>query len=113
MDFATIRRLVDDRVEDGYFSVNRDIFRDPAIFELEMRHIFEGTWVFLGLEAQVPKPHDFYTTWIGRHPVVVSRDRAGRLHCFINSCRHRGAIVCHTMRGNRKFHVCQYHWLGV
>lgn len=109
MEFSAIRSLVDDRVDHGHFSVHRDIFRDPAVFELEMQHIFEGTWVFLGLEAQIPKAHDFYTTWIGRHPVVVSRDRAGRLHCFINSCRHRGAIVCHTMRGNRKYHVCQYH----
>ena len=91
------------------FSVHRDIFREPAIFELEMRHIFEGTWVFLGFACQVPNPHDFFTTTIGRAPVIVSRDGSGQLGAWLNSCRHRGALVCHTEQGNQKFHVCHYH----
>jgi len=109
MDAERLRSLVDDRVAEGAFSVHRDVFRDPEIFELEMKHIFEGTWVFLGLDSQAPSPHDFFTTFIGRQPVVVSRDRAGTLRCFVNSCRHRGSIVCHTQRGNRKVHTCPYH----
>jgi len=36
------------------FRVHRDIFREPDIFDLEMRHIFESTWVFLGFACQVP-----------------------------------------------------------
>jgi phenylpropionate dioxygenase-like ring-hydroxylating dioxygenase large terminal subunit len=91
------------------FSVHRDVFRDPAIFDLEMRHIFERTWVFLGFACQVPKPHDFFTTQIGRTPVIVSRGAKGKLGAWINSCRHRGAVVCHEERGNSRFHVCQYH----
>lgn len=109
LDTRSVDSLVDDRVAEGYFSVHRDVFRDPEIFELEMKHIFEGTWVFVGMECQVPGPHDFFTTWIGRQPVVVSRAKDGTLHCFVNSCRHRGATVCHLERGNTKFHVCQYH----
>jgi benzoate/toluate 1,2-dioxygenase alpha subunit len=101
--------LVDDRAAEGAFSVHRDIFRDPRVFELEMRHIFEATWVFLGLAGQAPKPHDFFTTNVGRQPVIVSRDGKGRLGAFLNTCRHRGALVCHTERGNARFHTCQYH----
>ncbi|HEX4891639.1 MAG TPA: aromatic ring-hydroxylating dioxygenase subunit alpha, partial [Hyphomicrobiaceae bacterium] len=37
------------------------------------------------------------------------RDAEGKLGGFLNSCRHRGAVVCHTERGNAKFHVCHYH----
>ena len=40
MDYARLRGLVDDRVGEGWFSVHRDVFRDPEIFELELRHIF-------------------------------------------------------------------------
>ena len=109
MDYARLRGLVDDRVGEGWFSVHRDVFRDPEIFELELRHIFEGTWVFLGMECQAPSAHDYFTAWIGRHPVIVSRAANGELHCFVNSCRHRGAVVCHQDSGNRKYHVCQYH----
>ncbi|HVZ53079.1 MAG TPA: aromatic ring-hydroxylating dioxygenase subunit alpha [Pseudolabrys sp.] len=104
-----IARLIDDRPEDGIFRVNRDVFTDPAVFELEMERIFEGTWVFIGLASQVAKPHDFVTLHIGRQPVLLTRDGEGRLGCFMNTCRHRGTIVCPFKNGNTKFHVCRYH----
>lgn len=106
---ADIDALIDDRPGDGVFRVSRAAVREDAVFDLEMRHIFEGSWVFLGLSCQIPKPHDFFTTHIGRQPVIVSRDGAGRIRCFINSCRHRGALVCHRAAGSAKRHTCQYH----
>jgi benzoate/toluate 1,2-dioxygenase subunit alpha len=106
---ADIDALLDDRPADGVFRVSRAAVREQAIFDLEMRHIFEGSWVFLGLACQIPAPHDFFTTRIGRQPVVVSRDGTGQIRCFINSCRHRGALVCHRAAGNARRHACQYH----
>ena len=106
---ADLDRLIDDRAGEGWFSVHRDAFRDPAVFELEMRHIFEATWMFVGLESQLPRPHDFLTTRIGRAPVVVLRDAEGRLGCFLNSCRHKGAMVFHAESGNGPWHACPYH----
>lgn len=104
-----VAALIGDRADEGWFDVHRDVFRDPAIFQLELEHIFEGTWVFVGLESQVPRAHDFLTTWVGRTPVVVTRAGDGQLHCVINSCRHRGAALFQTRQGNRKFHACPYH----
>lgn len=102
-------RYIIDRVPAGEFTVHRDVFRDPALFELEMRHVFEGTWVFLGLASQAANSHDYFRTWIGRSPVVVMRDAAGKLGAFLNTCRHRGAIICQSEQGNAKYHVCNYH----
>jgi len=101
--------LIDDRPKDGVFRVHADIFRRQDICELELKHIFEGGWVFVGLECQAEKPDDFFTTFIGRQPVIVTRDSAGKLGCFYNACRHRGAMVCQVSAGNRKHHVCPYH----
>ena len=109
MRIEDLRRLVVDRTDRGEFTVHRDIFRDPEVFEMEIRHIFESTWVFLGFACQLPKPHDYLTTWVGRQPVIVMRDGAGALRAFLNTCRHRGATVCHLERGNSKYHVCNYH----
>lgn len=102
-------RLVDDRTGDGIFRVHREAFTDQAVLEAEIERIFEGTWLFIGLESQVPKLNDFVTTTMGRQPVVLGRDASGKLACFLNSCRHRGAIVCPYKAGNAKFHVCRYH----
>jgi len=101
--------LIDDRPEKGVFRVNRAIFREPGIFDLEMRHIFEGGWVFLGLASQAPAPHDFFTTYAGRVPILVTRDGDGQLRAFVNSCPHKGAQVAQTRAGNARLHVCPYH----
>ncbi|HKP78235.1 MAG TPA: aromatic ring-hydroxylating dioxygenase subunit alpha [Phenylobacterium sp.] len=100
--------ILDDPSSDT-FLLDREVYTSPELFELEMKHIFEGGWVFLGLESQIPEPHDFFTTWIGRHPVIVSRDADGEVHALINTCRHKAAIVCHLRQGNKRAHVCAYH----
>lgn len=101
--------LIDDRPQEGIFRVDRAVFRDPRIFDLEMRHIFEGGWVFLGLASQAPAAHDFFTTHAGRVPILIMRDGEGRLGAFVNSCPHKGAQVAQTRAGNARVHVCPYH----
>jgi benzoate/toluate 1,2-dioxygenase subunit alpha len=98
-----------DRPEEGEFIVDRALFRDPELFELEMQYIFEGTWIYLAHESQLPHPHDFYTTSIGRQPVILMRNQAGEVGGFLNTCPHRGATVCRVKRGNQKILTCPYH----
>lgn len=105
-DFAD---LIDDRPDEGVFRVHRRVFTDPEIFELEMKYIFESGWVFLGLASQLPKPHDFFTTTIGRHQILVARGGDGAIQAFLNSCPHKGARICQHEAGNAKLHVCPYH----
>ena len=105
----TVRGLIDDRPDDGVFRVHRRVFTDPAVFELEMKHLFEGGWVFLGLASQLARPNDFFTTSIGRQPILVTRDAGGEIHAFVNSCPHKGARVCQVETGNARLFVCPYH----
>lgn len=103
-----LHSLVREEAPDS-FLVHRDIYRDPEVFEWEMRYLFEGTWNLVALESQIPRPHDFITTHVGRAPVIVTRDAQGQVHCLLNSCRHKGAMVCHRYQGNARSFVCQYH----
>ncbi len=93
----------------GEYKLDREVFTDPALFELEMRHIFEGNWVFVAHESQLAKPHDFLTTTIGRQPVVLMKQANGGIGGFINVCSHRGARVCREKRGNKKIFSCGFH----
>lgn len=104
-----IEALVDDRPAEGMFRVHRSAVREKEIFDLEMEHIFESSWVFLGLECQLPERHSYFSTYIGRQPVVVSRTGDDRIVCFVNSCTHRGAAICHRDSGKARHHACQYH----
>ena len=108
LDSNEMSLLIDDRPGQS-FTIDRRAFTDESIFEAEMKSVFEGTWNFIGLETQLPEAHSFFTTHIGRQPVIVSRDANGEIGCFLNSCRHRGMLVCLFKQGNRKLHVCRYH----
>lgn len=109
---AVIERLeasVEDNQETGAFRCRRDIFTDPELFELEMKHIWEGNWVYLAHESQIPNNNDYMTGYIGRQPIVISRDRQGQLHAFLNACSHRGAMICRHKRGNKSTYTCPFH----
>ena len=100
---------VQDDKEAGVFRCRRDIFTDPDLFELEMRHIFEANWVYLAHESQIPEPNDYYTTHLGRQPVIVTRDKNGQLNAVINACAHRGAMLCRRKHGNKGSFTCPFH----
>lgn len=89
--------------------LNRRVFSDPAIYELERENIFARCWLYLGHESEVPKPGDFVTAYMGEEPVILCRNASGGLQGFLNLCRHRGNRVCRADRGNSKFFSCAYH----
>lgn len=109
MDVDQLRHCIDDRPEQGVFRVHRAVFSDPELFELEQRYIFERTWQFLALESEVARANDFVTGWIGRTPVLVTRDAQGEVRTFANVCRHKGSVLCREERGSARYHVCAYH----
>ena len=41
--------------------------------------------------------------------MILCRDRAGKVHVFLNSCRHRGMKVCRYDEGNTPVFTCPYH----
>jgi anthranilate 1,2-dioxygenase large subunit len=86
------------------------VFSSQEIYDLEQERIYRGpTWSFLGLEAEIPKPGDYKSTYIGDTPVVVTRTEDGSLAAWVNRCAHRGAMVCRLPRGNALSHNCVYH----
>ena len=100
--------LVEDKAK-GDYRLNRAAFTDPELFELEMKHIFEGNWIYLAHESQIPNNNDYYTTYMGRQPVFIARNRQGELNAFINACSHRGAQLCRHKRGNKATYTCPFH----
>lgn len=105
---ALDQAIVDDR-EAGVIRCRRDVFTDERLFEAEMKHIFEGNWVYLAHESQIPAVNDYFTTTVGRQPVVITRDKAGELHAHINACSHRGATLCRRKHGNKGSFTCPFH----
>ena len=88
------------------------IYSDQDVYEREQQAIFRGpTWSFLCLEADIPNLGDFVTTKVGHSSVVVVRGPDGVVKSVVNKCVHKGSVLCHEARGNRKRPnlVCPYH----
>ena len=93
--------------EDGLLS--RRIFSEQEIYQQELENIFARTWLFLCHDSQIPNRGDFFSTYMGEDPVLVTRDQDGQVRAFLNVCRHRGNRVCRADSGNASAFVCAYH----
>ena len=89
--------------------VDREAFVSDDIYRLEIERIFNRTWIFLAHESEIPAAGDYVTRILGRAPVVVVRGKDGAIHALLNSCRHRGTMICRADAGNIRHFVCPYH----
>ncbi|EKF18120.1 aromatic ring-hydroxylating dioxygenase subunit alpha [Nitratireductor pacificus] len=90
--------------------VHRDIYIDQDVFELEMKHLFANTWVFVGHDSQTPNKGDYFTTEIGTQPVIMVRHSDNEIYVLHNRCPHKGTKIAIDRSGNTgKFFRCPYH----
>jgi phenylpropionate dioxygenase-like ring-hydroxylating dioxygenase large terminal subunit len=89
--------------------LDRRIFGEQAIYEEELEKIFGRAWLMIGHDSLVPAVDDFFQTYMGEDPVILTRDGEGRLHALLNMCRHRGNRVVRCDDGNAKRFMCTYH----
>lgn len=89
--------------------LDKRIYTDPAIFDLEMERLFGRTWILLGHESQIPEPGCYFLGRIARFSVIVVRDQGGAVRVLHNRCAHRGPAVCAQRTGRARLFVCPYH----
>ena len=90
-------------------ALDRRIFVDPDIYQEELEKIFGRAWQMVGHVSLVPNVNDFFHTYMGEDPVILTRDGHGQLHAFLNMCRHRGNRIVRADEGNTKNFMCTYH----
>ena len=94
-------------IENG--TLDRTVFSDPQTYQDELEKIFGRAWLMLTHESLIPNPNDFFLSYMGGDPVIVTRDAKGGFHVFLNMCRHRGNRVVRADDGNAKNFMCTYH----
>lgn len=100
---------VDDDREMPRFRVNRAAMTDPEVFAREREQIFDKVWLYVGHETELKRNNDFKTRRVAGRPVIFGRDAKGAIRVWINSCPHRGAMLCREGAGNARFITCFYH----
>ena len=83
-------------------------YHDPNVYQFELEAVFAGNWQYFGAVEELAKPGDVVIGQAGEIPIVVTRTQDGRLHGFVNICRHRGYQVVRAS-GNCERLLCGYH----
>lgn len=94
----------------GLTRVPFDLYQDQAAARQEQERIFRGaTWNYLCLDAELPEPGRYRTTFVGETPVVVVKDEDSEIYAFENRCAHRGALIALEKSGQAESFQCVYH----
>lgn len=85
------------------------LYNSAEAYEFDLAAIFGQSWILAGFACEIPQPRGYLSVSIAGSGVVITRDAAGVLRAFHNTCRHRGAQLCAEGAGARTRLVCPYH----
>lgn len=81
-----------------------------ATFDREIDRIFTREWQYVGHITQWPSTGKFRRVKLGKHDVILVRDRQGNINGVRNICRHRGAQLLNEPSGDcGRTLTCSYH----
>ena len=100
--------IIDDRRR-GIFRVHRSSMTSVDLFRREQEQIFDRCWIYLGHESEVEHPGDYLRRTIAGRPLFLVRGKDDQVRVFLNSCTHRGALICRRDAGNADVLQCFYH----
>ena len=69
--------------------IDRRLFGDEELYQLELERISPDAGSSWLTQSEIPNPNDFITTYMGEDPVLLTRDKTGKIGAFLNVCRHR------------------------
>ena len=81
-------------------TVPSDDYLGAEHLERELRAVFLRRPTLLAHSSQLAKAGDFLTEDVNGRPVLAVRTRQGEVRAFLNVCRHRGAKLVASERGN-------------
>lgn len=94
---------------DRITTVPARVYSDPEQWQREMDLIFKQVPLMLALSCELPKPGDYKAMEVMDLPLLITRDKAGQAHAFLNVCAHRGARVAEEGHGSCSRFTCKYH----
>ena len=103
-DLSTVRRPVGDA--NGLPNAH---YIDPGVYAEENQAVLIHQWAGLAVASDVPEIGDAVPITFLEIPLLLIRDRSGKVRVFQNTCRHRGMILVEEPRKIEGAIRCAYH----
>jgi choline monooxygenase len=88
------------------------LYTDPALFGTAKEQLFAASWQFIGSADLVKEPGDACPLTLLENyidePLVLTKDKAGKIRLLSNVCTHRGNILVHEPCKVNHLR-CRYH----
>lgn len=85
-------------------------YADIEFADLERRHVFGRSWLFVAHDDELPNPGDYLQIEAIPEPVFLVRGEDGVVRAFFNTCMHRGAALVLDAAGHAGRRLtCPYH----
>ena len=93
---------------DDILRVPLNYYNDDKLADIEESTILRRAPLAVLASAQIPSSFDYVVRSVIGDSLLITRDRDGQAHVFLNYCRHRGAMPACGAGNSRKF-TCPYH----
>lgn len=84
-------------------------YRSDNLYQLERRAIFSRRWILISHQLRFVKSGDWIQFTVAGFPIIVCRDRSGKINGFHNVCRHRAFPIVTEGKGTSQIFACKYH----
>lgn len=84
-------------------------YHDPKRFEAEFERILRKDARPIAHASELVQPGSFLRRDFTGLPALLTRDRDGEVHAFLNICRHRGNQLVSERSGRKERFSCRYH----
>jgi glycine betaine catabolism A len=87
----------------------RELYVSEEAFQFDSQVMLKSVWLYACTVAHVKQPGDFFLFEMANNSIIIIRGRDNEVRAFYNSCRHRGARICHEQSGRAPRLMCPYH----
>ena len=73
-------------------------YYDLKQYEKEVGKVWKSEWLYACHEDNLKEPLSYLTLQVSNFNILILRDKKGLLAAYLNTCRHRGSILCKRKR---------------
>ena len=80
-------------------------------YRKELNKIWNSEWIYACHENNLKDLLCYITVRVAKYNILILRDKNNTIKAYINTCRHRGSIICNKDSGKLKSNIliCPYH----